>query len=303
MGQRQRGLRSPPRQGQEKGKLASGRGPEPEPRWPLEGKVAAGHLSLPSASWARGARRVVCPRSAASRGTGRRPGLSPAEGRRPEVATGSLLPSGSASCCPRQGCLPRGDFQVSGPQDPNPAPLPSKNPCQESFMKPAGQKLPAHCVKEPALHPLARAWSGEPLPSPSHFWLSWGLLCSGAHRVPQEASATGVASLGAWWPWHLAERPLLVGGPGETPLRPSPFAPPPHSCAVLSLRRRARLAPSQGRTGLHSGPEAYWQRHRASADSTQAAAPGAPGARPSGVPGRGACAVLSPESVSQGAGR
>lgn len=99
MGQRQRGLRSPPRQGQEKGKLAPGRGPEPEPRWPLEGKVAAGHLSLPSASWARGARRVVCPRSAASRGTGRRPGLSPAEGRRPEVATGSLLPSGSASCC------------------------------------------------------------------------------------------------------------------------------------------------------------------------------------------------------------
>lgn len=100
MGQRQRGLRSPPRQGQEKGKLAPGRGPEPEPRWPLEGKVAAGHLSLPSASWTRGARRVVCPRSAASRGTGRRPGLSPAEGRRPEVATGSLLPSGSASCCP-----------------------------------------------------------------------------------------------------------------------------------------------------------------------------------------------------------
>lgn len=97
MGQRQRGLRSPPWQGQEKGKLAPGRGPEPEPRWPLEGKVAAGHLSLPSASWARG---VVCPRSAASHGTGRRPGLSPAEGRRPEVATGSLLPSGSASCCP-----------------------------------------------------------------------------------------------------------------------------------------------------------------------------------------------------------
>lgn len=236
MGQRQRGLHSPPRQGQEKGKLAPGRGPEPEPRWPLEGKVAAGHLSLPCASWARG---VVCPRSAASRGTGRRPGLSPAEGRRPEVATGSLLPSGSASCCPptRAACQ-EGISRSQALRTPTLLP-PSKNPCQESFMKPAGQKLPAHCVKEPALHPLARAWSGEPLPSPSHFWLSWGLLCSGAHRVPQEASATGVASLGAWWPWHLAERPLLVGGPGETPSAPPPLPLPltPAQCCPCAEER------------------------------------------------------------------
>lgn len=174
MGQRQRGLRSPPRQGQEKGKLAPGRGPEPEPRWPLEGKVAAGHLSLPCASWARG---VVCPRSAASRGTGLRPGLSPAEGRRPEVATGSLLPSGSASCCPRQGCLPRGDFQVSGPQDPNPAP-PLQKPLPGKFHEAGRPETASPLCEGASSAPTCQGleWGAAPQPQPLLAFLGSPLL-------------------------------------------------------------------------------------------------------------------------------
>lgn len=112
--------------------------------------------------------------------------------------------------------------------------------------------------------------------------------------VPQEAGGTGVASLGAWWPWCSAEWPLLVGGPEwigtavraqVRPLRPSgrdlPLCPSP------SLLRSA-VPPQKGETcskpGLDRTSLWAWSllaETQGSGDSTQAAAPGAPGARPS----------------------
>lgn len=239
MGQRPRGLRSPPGRGRRKGSWPRGEARNRSRGGPWRGR------------WQPG----ICPSPLQAGHAGpvgwcvlaQRPRVGPAADlvSAPLRAGGPKWPQ--ARCCPPvqllavhpPGLPAKRGFPGLRPSGPQPCPRPSKNPCQESFMKPAGQKLPAHCVKEPALHPLARAWSGEPLPSSSHFWLSWGLLCSGAHRVPQEASATGVASLGAWWPWHLAEPPLLVGGPGETPSAPPPLPLPltPAQCCPCAEER------------------------------------------------------------------
>lgn len=133
MGQCQHGLRSPPWGWQEQGELAQGRAPEL--RGPLEGKVAAGHLSLRSASWTRGSPvrwRVLTQRPCVGLATDLVSALT--EDRRLEVATGSLLPSSSASCCPpvRAACQ-EGISRSEALRTPIP-PLP-QNPCPGRFMK------------------------------------------------------------------------------------------------------------------------------------------------------------------------